>query len=81
MRWLNENTDLRFELLLVKGGCGIVSPHLDVDRMSDAIAQLADSEIERRTLGDAARARASKYHDVSVVMPKIAEILARQLDR
>jgi glycosyltransferase involved in cell wall biosynthesis len=64
----------------VEGGCGIISPHLDVDRMSDAIVQLADSEIERRTLGDAARAKASKNHDVSVVMPKVAEILARQLD-
>ena len=64
----------------VEGGCGIISPHLDVDRMADAIVQLADSEAERRALGDAARAKVREQHDVSVVMPKIAEILARQLD-
>lgn len=65
----------------VEGGCGIVTPHLDVDRMADAIVRLVGSEVERRTLGDTARAKASEHHDVSVVMPKIAEILARQLDR
>jgi len=64
----------------VEGGCGIISPHLDVDRMADAIVQLADSEVDRRALGDAARDKVRELHDVSVVMPRIAEILAYRLD-
>jgi glycosyltransferase involved in cell wall biosynthesis len=60
--------------------CGHVVPYLDVDRMANAVARLAESEERRRELGTAAATKVRENNDVDIVLPRIAEMIMRRLN-
>jgi glycosyltransferase involved in cell wall biosynthesis len=57
-----------------------VIPYLDVDRMANAVARLAESEERRRELGTAAATKVRENNDVDIVLPRIAEMIMRRLN-
>lgn len=61
--------------------CGCVVPYLDVERMANAVTDLVESEKRRRELGTAAAAKVRENHDLDTVLPSIAEMITRRLNR
>lgn len=58
----------------------LVLPYLDVDGMAGRIAELLESESERRSLGEGLRRRVRQHHQVSDIAPALLNIIQRTLE-
>lgn len=59
----------------VEQDCGFVVPYLDTEAMADRVARLLDCPQCRIKMGEAARAKVAKRHDVSLAGRRISEII------
>ena len=64
----------------VADDAGIVVPYLDVGAMAAAVSRLADDPGLRARLGDQAKGRAVRRHDVDVLAPRVAQIVRSVID-
>lgn len=63
----------------VEEDCGYAVPYLDVPAMADRIVRLLDCPDCRVKMGEAARRKVNRRHDVSVSAPRILEIIERTI--
>jgi glycosyltransferase involved in cell wall biosynthesis len=63
----------------VEDDCGLMAPYMDVEGMAERVISLLDAPERRARIGEAARRKVAKRHDVSIAGPQIAEIIERTL--
>jgi glycosyltransferase involved in cell wall biosynthesis len=61
----------------VSNDSGFVVPYLDIPAMASRVMQLANDASLRNALGACGAAKTRERHDVSVVAPRIAELIER----
>lgn len=61
----------------IENDSGFAVPYLDIEAMADKIIMLANDEKLRKQLGKKAAQKAMERHDISIVAPKILEIINR----
>lgn len=65
----------------VEDDCGFVVPYLDVAAMAERVLCLLESPECRMKMGTAARRKVAERHDISVVAPRVMEIIERTIAR
>ena len=61
----------------VRDDCGFIVPYLDLKAMAARVLQLSDDGALRETLGLRGESRVRDDHDVTVIAPRILEIIER----
>jgi glycosyltransferase involved in cell wall biosynthesis len=64
----------------IEDDAGFAVPYLDLDAMASAVARLLDDPALRSRLGDAARAKVRRRHDIDAGAARVFEIIRRTLD-
>lgn len=63
----------------VEADAGGVVPYLDLDAMAERVIELLRDDELRNTLGQRARTKVRERHDISVMAPKLVQIIERML--
>jgi glycosyltransferase involved in cell wall biosynthesis len=63
----------------VEDDCGFVVPYLDIEAMAEKVLELLNSTSLRRRFGQQAAQKVRERHDITVIAPRIAEVIERFL--
>lgn len=63
----------------VEADCGFVVPYLNIRAMAARIGELAENASLRNALGQRGESKVRERHDVSVLAPRVAEIIERSI--
>ena len=63
----------------VEDDCGFVVPYLDIRAMAARVVELVDNGVLRDRLGRRGEVKVREHHDVTVVAPRIADIIERSI--
>ena len=79
--WAGFRADPERVKAFAETDCGYVVPYLDVEAFADKTATLLESPSLRREMGEQAREKARQRHDISVIAPKILDVIGRFYER
>jgi glycosyltransferase involved in cell wall biosynthesis len=63
----------------VEDDCGFVVPYLEVEVMAERTLELLASDELRRRMGECAKAKVRRRHDVTVAAPRVLDVISRLL--
>jgi glycosyltransferase involved in cell wall biosynthesis len=59
----------------VEDDCGFVVPYLEVEVMAERTLELLESDEIRRRMGERAKAKVRRRHDVDVAAPRVLDVI------